>query len=154
MIFGSFQSLLAENPIIAKKKGNSHQYWSLLHKWLQMVIMNFLNKDHQISTWYTRTVVLLLGLAPPDSDSPSWPLNMLLPLISFNLYPEHGFLQKKWREWFRWLRESTREKLTLIYEITIVCKVWRLLSWKPIRSTENIVVLYVKAGVNLLESQN
>lgn len=25
---------------------------------------------------------------------------------------------------------------------------------KPIRSTENIVVLYVKAGVNLLESQN
>jgi hypothetical protein len=56
-----------------------------------------LTKNNVIGTWYIRNPVLLLGmgLALPDSAVSSSPLaaKMPLPVISFILYPEQGFLK-------------------------------------------------------------
>lgn len=49
-----------------------------------------------MDTWYIRIPVLFCeGLALPDSSSssPSLPTKIPLPVISFILYPEQGFLQ-------------------------------------------------------------
>jgi hypothetical protein len=65
-----------------------------------------------MDTWYMRIPVLLVTaeLASPDSSVSFSPLNMPLPVISFILYPEQGFL-------YQVMEELIRDSFLHLYQI-------------------------------------